>query len=137
MTLELSPENVGEAAEKLGISMVKCEASHAEATMPVGGNRQPFGLLHGGASALLAEHVASFAAIDWAKRHGKIAVGATMTVNHLRSVSSGTVRCAATAQHLGRNTAIYSFQITTENTGELICFGSVGCQLLPSRPAVQ
>lgn len=134
MTQKLTPTDIGEAGAKLGIVMVACSAERAEATMPVAGNRQPFGLLHGGASALLAEQVASVAACEWARQDGKNAVGANLQITHVRSAAVGLVRCVAEAQHLGRRTAVYSFQITEDGTGKLISFGTVSCQVVPAVP---
>lgn len=132
MTQKLTLADIGEAATKLGIVLGECSAEHAEATMPVVGNRQPFGLLHGGASALLAEQVASIAAYEWARQDGKNAVGANLQITHVRAASVGLVRCVAQAQHLGRRTAVYSFKITEDSTGKLISFGTVSCQVVPA-----
>ncbi|MBB5846148.1 uncharacterized protein (TIGR00369 family) [Mobiluncus mulieris] len=124
----------GEAGTKLGIEIRATTAESAEATMPVVGNRQPYGLLHGGATALLAEHTASVAAGAWAATHGMAAVGANLTITHVRPAQSGTVRCTAQAQHLGRRTAVYAFQVVSETSGKLISFGSVSCQLVAKNP---
>lgn len=137
MTQKFSLKDISEAADKLGIVLEECSPQHAEGTMPVEGNRQPFGVLHGGASALLAEQVASSAAYLWASKDGKNAVGANMTLNHIRSVKTGLVRCIAEAKHLGRRTAVYAFDIVTEDTGQTVCFGTVSCQLVSNPPADQ
>lgn len=124
----------GEAGTKLGIEVRCVSPESAAATMPVVGNRQPYGLLHGGATALLAEHTASVAAGAWAATHDMAAVGANLTITHVRPAQSGTVRCIAQAQHLGQRTAVYAFQVVSETSEKLISFGSVSCQLVAKNP---
>lgn len=101
----------GTLIERLGITMVSVTPDRVEATMPVDGNTQPYGLLHGGASAALAETVGSFGAMAHAGPDA-IAVGVDLNVTHHRAVREGTVTAVATALHLGRTIATYSVSIT-------------------------
>lgn len=115
----------GTLISRMGIELVEISAERAVGTMPVAGNTQPYGLLHGGASAALAETVASFAAMKHAGE-GSIAVGVDLNITHHRSVSTGAVTATATALHRGRTTATYSISITDDEqhviaTARLTC----------------
>ena len=85
----------GDLAERMGMQLVEVSAQRTVATMPVLGNTQPYGLLHGGASAALAETVASVAAASHAGP-GRIAVGIDLNATHHRAVRTGTVTAVAT-----------------------------------------
>nr|WP_284252560.1 PaaI family thioesterase [Litorihabitans aurantiacus] len=87
--------------------------SSCTARMPVEGNTQPFGLLHGGATAALAETVGSYAAQAHAGP-GRSAVGLELSITHHRGARDGTVTAVATAVHLGRTSATYLVEVTDE-----------------------
>lgn len=111
---------------KLGITVSSVTADRAVATMPVEGNTQPYGFLHGGASAALAETVGSLAAMEHAGP-GRRAVGVDLNITHHRAVTVGTVTAIATAAHLGRTIANYDIAILTADekriaTARLTCF---------------
>ena len=115
----------GTLITRMGIKMGAVTAERAVGTMPVAGNTQPYGLLHGGASAALAETVGSFAAMKHAGEQG-IAVGVDLNITHHRSARTGIVTATATALHRGRTTATYSISITDEDqhvvaTARLTC----------------
>lgn len=99
----------------LGIVFTEIGAEHLRATMPVDARtRQPYGLLHGGASVALAETVGSTAAnlcID-ATRH--VCSGQEINANHLRAVREGRVTATARPLHLGRRTQVWSIDIVNE-----------------------
>jgi uncharacterized protein (TIGR00369 family) len=82
-------------------------------TMPVQGNRQPLGLLNGGANAILAETLGSIAA-NVAAYPERVAVGVDINVTHLKGVKEGLVTGIATANHLGKSTANYTIDIFNE-----------------------
>lgn len=104
---------LGELAERMGIELEQVSADFAVATMPVEGNRQPLGVLNGGASAVLAETVASIAARLHAFHvGGHAAVGVDLSITHHRPVREGRVRAQATALHRGRTTACYAIVLT-------------------------
>lgn len=106
----------GTLLERMGMTIVSVTAQECVATMPVAGNTQPFGLLHGGASAALAETAGSFAAqahaLDIRPEPGSQAVGVELSITHHRSARTGTVTARARAQHLGRTTATYLVEVT-------------------------
>jgi uncharacterized protein (TIGR00369 family) len=108
-------------AAALGIEMVELSRERVVATMPVDDRtRQPFGLLHGGASIALAETVASFGAAVHIDRERFSAVGLEINGNHLRAKRDGMVRATAVPVHLGRSTQVWSIEIADE-AGRLVC----------------
>jgi len=116
---------LGELADSMGIRLIEASAERTVATMPVIGNRQPLGLLHGGASALMAETVGSVAAsLSAGPEH--FAVGIELNISHHRSATDGTVTATATAVQLGKTLAVYEIDIVDEqgrrvSTGRLTC----------------
>jgi 1,4-dihydroxy-2-naphthoyl-CoA hydrolase len=108
-------------AEALGIEIVELNRERVVGTMPVDDRtRQPFGLLHGGASIALAETVASFGAVMHVDRERFSAVGLDINGNHLRAKTDGVVRATAVPVHLGRSTQVWSIEIADE-AGRLVC----------------
>ena len=105
----------------LGIEILELSASRVVATMPVDDRtRQPFGILHGGASIALAETVASFGATAAIDRDRYLAVGQEINGNHLRPKMDGVVRATAVPVHVGRSTQVWSIEIADED-GKLVC----------------
>lgn len=115
--------------ERMGIVVTTATAERTEGTLPVEGNTQPYGLLHGGASAVLAEGLASIAAHLHAAPMGKLAVGVDLNVTHHRGVRTGTVHGIATAVHLGRTAATYEV-VLTDDDGRRVCTGRLTCMLI-------
>lgn len=116
---------LGELAESMGIQLVEASAERTVATMPVIGNRQPLGLLHGGASALIAETVGSVAA-SLGAGDGRFAVGIELNISHHRSATDGVVTATATAVQVGKTLAVYNIEIVDDqgrrvSTGRLTC----------------
>src|ERR1700761_4039835 len=103
----------GELGNKLGIEFYEVTPERVVARMPVEGNRQPYGLLHGGASCVLAESLGSIGAALHAGP-GRIAVGVDINATHHRSATEGFVTGVATPLHLGRSAASYEIVITDE-----------------------
>ena len=122
-------EYTGTLIERMGIEVLEASAQRVVGTMPVAGNTQPYGLLHGGASAVLAETLGSIAAMAHAGE-GRAAVGIELNATHHRSATSGTVTGVATAIHLGRTMATYEVVITDER-GKRVCTSRITCALLP------
>jgi uncharacterized protein (TIGR00369 family) len=122
---------VGELAETMGIALVEVSAQRTVGTMPVHGNRQPFGLLHGGANLVLAESLGSIAAAAHAGPE-RVPVGLDISATHHRSATSGEVRGVATALSLGRTVACYEVVIT-DSEGNRTCTARITC-LLRDRP---
>jgi 1,4-dihydroxy-2-naphthoyl-CoA hydrolase len=105
----------------LGIEIVELSGERVVATMPVDERtRQPFGILHGGASIALAETVASFGATASIDRDRFIAVGQEINGNHLRPKTEGVVRATGVPVHVGRSTQVWSIEIADEQ-GRLVC----------------
>jgi 1,4-dihydroxy-2-naphthoyl-CoA hydrolase len=104
---------------KLGVRVLEASADRVVATMPVESNTQSFGLLHGGATAALAEAVGGWATVIHAGR-GRTAVGVDLNVTHHRAARSGIVTATATPLHRGRTAATYAVSVHDE-AGQLIC----------------
>lgn len=101
--------------EHLGIELLDFGDDWLSGRMPVDERtRQPFGLLHGGASVVLAESLASYAAYACVDRERKACVGLEINANHLRSVRSGWVIGTARPLHLGRTTHVWEIRICDE-----------------------
>jgi 1,4-dihydroxy-2-naphthoyl-CoA hydrolase len=123
------PEGMGGLNEKMGIQLTEISAARVVGTMPVEGNTQPYGLLHGGASVVLAETLGSVGSAVHA-HPGKLSVGIEINATHHRSATSGTVTGTATAIHLGRTTATYEVVVTDER-GKRVCTSRITCALMP------
>lgn len=104
---------LGALAEKMGIKLVELSAERAVATMPVEGNTQPIGILHGGAHVVLAESLGSFAANVHAHPWG-YAVGIELNASHHASISEGVVTGTCTAVKLGRSLTTHEIKVTDE-----------------------
>ncbi len=127
---ELNSLATGTMAEVLEISFTEVGADYLEATMPVNNNtRQPYGLLHGGASAALAETVGSVAASMCIDRERHICVGLEINCNHVRGKKDGVVTARATPLHIGASTHVWDIQIRDER-GKLICVSRLTMAIL-------
>jgi uncharacterized protein (TIGR00369 family) len=104
---------LGPLAEKMGIQLLELSAERAVATMPVAGNTQPLGVLHGGAHVVLGESLGSFAANVWAHPE-KVAVGIEVNATHSRPVSTGVVTAVCTAISLGKTLATHEIVVSDE-----------------------
>lgn len=126
---ELSAEQL---SERLGIEIVGWDPDRVVGTMPVAGNRQPFGLLHGGASAALAETLGSVAAALHSLPE-RFPVGLELACTHHRSASGGTVTGVASPLHVGRTASTFQIVITDESERR-ICTAQLTCLLLDKPP---
>ncbi|MFI6450607.1 PaaI family thioesterase [Streptosporangium amethystogenes] len=113
--------------ERMGISVTEATPERVVGTMPVEGNIQPYGLLHGGASCVLAETLGSVGAAMHAGRE-RIAVGIEINATHHRSATSGLVTGVATRLHGGRTLATYDIEIT-DDRGRKVCTARLTCML--------
>jgi len=105
--------------DHLGIEITKVGDDHMVARMPVDRRtHQPMGIVHGGATAALAETVAS-AAANYCVDPGKVCVGLDLNINHIRAVSGGFVTAVAKPLHLGKTTQVWEIKIMNE-AGQLI-----------------
>src|SRR4051812_10917740 len=123
------PEGMGRLNEKMGIELVEVSAERVVGTMPVTGNTQPYGLLHGGASVVLAETLGSVGSAVHA-HPDRLSVGVDINATHHRAATSGTVTGVATPLHLGRTMASYQIVITDEPDPR-VCTCRITCALLP------
>lgn len=114
----------GSLLERMGIEVLEARAGRVVARMPVAGNTQPHGLLHGGASVVLAESVGSIAAELFA-RPGT-AVGTEVNASHHRAVRSGSVTATATPLREGNTVATYAIAVVDDD-GELVCTARLTC----------
>lgn len=122
------PPTPGTLTDRLGVAVTHVDADGATGTMPVEGNTQPAGLLHGGASAALAETLGSLAATAHAGP-GRAAVGIELSVTHHRSARHGTVRGTARALHRGRTLATYEV-VVEDADGRRLCTARLTCMLI-------
>jgi 1,4-dihydroxy-2-naphthoyl-CoA hydrolase len=134
-TREISLETINERCQgsmigHVGIEVVEIGDDYLRARMPVDQRtKQPAGVLHGGASVVLAETLASWAAtfsVDSSKHH---CVGLEINANHVRAASSGFVFGTARPVHLGRSTHIWEVRITNEDD-KLVCISRVTMAVL-------
>ncbi|MCY0923144.1 PaaI family thioesterase [Streptomyces sp. NPDC059999] len=119
--------SAGHLGERMDIRVLEASADKVVATMPVEGNTQPYGLLHGGASAVLAETLGSIGAM----MHGginKVAVGVDLNCTHHRGVRSGLVTGVATPVHKGRSTTTFEIVIT-DDQDKRVCTARLTCLL--------
>ncbi len=104
---------IGALAEKMGIEFVEFTAERAVARMPVAGNTQPVGLLHGGAYVVLGESLGSMHA-NFHAGPGRLAVGIDINATHTRSATEGWVTGVCTPLHLGRSLTVHEIVVTDE-----------------------
>ena len=117
---ELDALSAGTAIERLGIRFTEVGGDHLRATMPVDARTvQPYGLLHGGASVLLAETLGSSAG-NLCVPDGQRVVGIEINANHVAAVTGGEVTGTARPLHVGRRTQVWEIRIEDEN-GRLAC----------------
>jgi len=118
---EMNVWGAGTAVSHLGIQVIEFGEDFIRATMPVDARtKQPFGLLHGGASVLLAETLGSMAANLCLEDPSKQAVGVEINANHVRAVTEGQVTGTARPLHVGRALQVWEIRIEDEN-GKLVC----------------
>ena len=105
----------------LDIQATAIEQDHITASMPVTDNvRQPFGILHGGASVVLAESIGSIASNLIIDPEKWVAVGLDINANHLRKVTSGKLYAKCTPLHVGSTTHVWDIKIT-DDRDRLVC----------------
>lgn len=128
---QINAHGRGALAERMGIRFIEVSPHRIVATMPVEGNTQPYGLLHGGASVVLAETLGSVGSALHASSLGMIAVGIDINATHHRSATSGEVTGIATAITLGRTLAAFQIEIS-DSAGERVCTSRITCMLRPA-----
>lgn len=122
-------------AGALGIEIVELTDDRVVATMPVDDRtRQPYGLLHGGASIALAETVASLGAAGRVDRERYAVVGQEINGNHIRAVKAGMVRATGVPIHVGRTSQVWSIEIRDE-AERLVCISRCTLAVIETRGA--
>lgn len=123
---------VEQLADRMGIELLTLTLDEVVGTMPVAGNRQPFGLLHGGASAVLAETLGSTLSALHAMPE-RFPVGLELACTHHRSATEGVVTGVARPIHVGRSTSTTEIVITDEQ-GRRTCTAKLTCLHRDTRP---
>ena len=121
----------GALGEKMGIEILEASPQRLVAKMPVEGNTQPIGLLHGGANVVLAESLGSIGTQLHAGADRKI-VGVDINATHHKSATTGVVTAVATAISLGKTLCSYQVEITNDK-GERTCSARITCLILAQR----
>ena len=124
----------GTLANRMGIKIRSASGTEVVATMPVAGNVQPYGLLHGGASCVLAETIGSLAAALHAGL-GRIVVGIEISATHHRGARDGEVTAVATLVHGGQTLATYDITVT-DQSGRRVCTSRLTCMIRERVPGI-
>jgi uncharacterized protein (TIGR00369 family) len=123
----ISAADKGGLGERMGMEWLETTPERVTARIPVMGNTQPFGLLHGGASAVLAESAGSVLA-NLNAGPGRFAVGIELSCTHHRSARDGWVTAIATPLSVGRS-IVTSHIVVTDDVGRAICTARLTCFL--------
>ena len=116
--------------DKLGIEIVDFNPERLVATMPVEGNQQPFGLLHGGATCALVETIGSWSAILGVGPERK-AVGIELNATYVKAATSGVVTAVCTPVRRGRTLATFLIEVT-DDRGNVTASARLTCMILPA-----
>ena len=128
----ISRRGRGELSEKMGIEILEASPERVVGRMPVEGNRQPIGLLHGGANVVLAEGIGSIASQLHAGME-RTSVGVEISATHHKSARSGFVTGVATPLSRGRSITCYEIVIT-DDEGNRTCTARLTCMILDRPP---
>jgi 1,4-dihydroxy-2-naphthoyl-CoA hydrolase len=132
MDTQPSGENLGTLMETLGLEFLESHPDRVVARIPVKGNTQPYGVLHGGATAALCETVASFGTA-LAAGPDKVVMGVELNVNHIRAVRDGYVTATGTPLHLGRTTAVWDMRVQDDD-GRLVAVSRLTVAIRDATP---
>ena len=128
----LTTSHIDTAAERLGIEFVEIGDDFVRGRMPVDARtKQPYGVVHGGASILLAETLGSCGA-DYCTPMGHRIVGLDINANHIRGVASGWVNGIARPVHIGRSTQVWQIDMT-DDEGRISCVSRLTLSVLAPR----
>lgn len=129
---EINARSADTAVAHLGIEITEVGDDYLVGRVPVDHRtKQPFGLLHGGVSVVLAETLGSIAAFH-ASPEGHLAVGLDINANHLRAVRSGWVTGTARPLHIGRTTQVWQIDMVDER-GQMNCVSRITMAILPPK----
>jgi 1,4-dihydroxy-2-naphthoyl-CoA hydrolase len=130
---ELNAIGAGSMSEALGMEFTEIGDDYLRARMPVDARtKQPFGLLHGGASVALAETLGSLAGNLCLDPERAVAVGLEINANHLKAVTRGHVTGTARPIHIGRSTQIWEIRIEDDD-GRLSCISRLTLAITPKQ----
>jgi len=122
----MDPETAAaQLADRMGITILEASRERVVGTMPVTGNLQPYGLLHGGASGVLVEHLGAVMAAEYVFPE-RLGVGLELACTHHRSATEGLITGIATAVHVGRSTSTFEVVLSDER-GRRTCTGRLTC----------
>jgi 1,4-dihydroxy-2-naphthoyl-CoA hydrolase len=122
------------AVEHLGIEFTDVGDDYLTARMPVDSRTiQPYGLLHGGASVLLAETLGSAAAHCCVDDRAALTVGIEINANHVRGVREGWVHGTARPLHIGRTTQLWEIRVD-DDAARLVCISRLTIGVVPRDP---
>jgi len=129
---DLNAHNLNTSIACLGICITDVGEDFIRGTMPVDQRtKQPYGILHGGSSAMLAETLASVAANMCVEKEGQQAVGLELNCNHIRAITEGVVTGTARAIHVGRKTQVWDIRIEDER-GKVCCVSRLTLAVIES-----
>ena len=122
----------GTLLSTMGIVVTEASPERIVATMPVKGNTQPYGVLHGGATAALCETLASMGTAIVVGPEALV-VGIELNVNHIRAVREGHVTATGTPLHVGRSTAVWDMRVHDDD-GRLVAVSRLTLSVRPIEP---
>ncbi len=129
----IAPLGANTISEHLGIEWVEIGDDYIKAKMPVDNRtKQPYGLLHGGASCVLAETIGSVASSMVVDHERFACVGLEINANHIRSAREGYVTGVASPLHVGANTHVWDVRIYDDN-GKMICVSRLTVAVIPRK----
>lgn len=132
---QLQEWNVNTAAARLGIEFTEIGDDWLAARMPVDSRTvQPFGILHGGASVLLAETIGSCAANYCVDEDKAYCVGLDINANHMRTATQGWVTGTARPYHIGRSTQVWEIRIV-DDAGRMVCISRLTMAVVKRKQA--
>lgn len=115
----METRDLGELATRMGIKLTELSAERSVATMPAEGNRQPLGLVNGGAYLVIGETLGSISANVWAHTMSKVAVGIEINGSHSKSCRGGLITAVCTAISLGKTLTVHEIVCSDENGARL------------------
>jgi 1,4-dihydroxy-2-naphthoyl-CoA hydrolase len=132
MTALPESQTPGTLMEMLGLEFLEAEPDRVVARIPVKGNTQPYGILHGGATAALCETVASFGTV-LAAGADKHVMGIELNINHIKAVREGHVTATGTPLHVGKTTAVWDMKVH-DDEGRLVAVSRLTVAIRDASP---
>jgi uncharacterized protein (TIGR00369 family) len=133
--VEIARQFPAPLVDKIGLEWIEVGPERVVARIPVEGNTQPYGQLHGGATASLCETIGSIGAA-FVAGIDKLVVGTTLTVNHLRAVREGHVTATGVPLYSGRTTAVWDMRVS-DDTGRLVAVSRLTLAIRDASPTAR